>query len=192
MTGLPARGRREELRPSDRDREQVAEALRSAAAEGRIDFAELDERIGAAYDARSYGALDVLTRDLPAGAAGAAAPSTGRAAWGSRWAVAVFGGFARKGAWTVPRSITALCLWGGGVIDLSEARFTGPETRVRAYALWGGMRVVVPADAEVYVGGVGLLGLFGRRASGPGAVGAPRIRVQGLAMWGAVTVKRAG
>ncbi|MFJ2953774.1 DUF1707 domain-containing protein [Streptomyces sp. NBC_00669] len=192
MTELPARVRREELRPSDRDREQVAEALREAAAEGRIDFAELDTRISAAYGAKRYAELDALTRDLPAGAGGDSGASAARAGWGSRWAVAVFGGFARKGAWAVPRSMTALCVWGGGVIDLSEARFTGAETRIRAYAFWGGMKIVVPADAEVYVNGVGFLGLFGRKASGPGVAGAPRIRVRGLAMWGGVTTKRAG
>lgn len=197
MTELPARVRRETLRPSDRDREQVAEALREAAAEGRIDFEELDVRVSAAYGAKRYAELDALTRDLPSGAATGAATGAGtasgaRAGWGSRWAVAVFGGFARKGAWAVPRSMSVLCLWGGGVIDLSEARFTGAETRIRAYALWGGVRILVPADAEVYVNGLGLMGLFGRKASGPGAAGAPRIRVRGLAMWGAVTTKRAG
>lgn len=190
MTELPARARREEMRPSDRDREQVAEALREAAAEGRIDFAELDERISAAYGAKRYGQLDVLTRDLPAG--GGPRPPAGRAGPGSRLAVAVFGGFARRGTWAVPRSMTALCLWGGGVIDLSEARFTGPETRIRVFAMWGRAKIVVPQDAEVYVHGMGLLGLFGRRASGPGVPGAPRIRVEGLALWGAVTTRRAG
>jgi hypothetical protein len=190
MAELPARAHRSELRPSDRDREHVAEVLREAAAEGRIDFAELDERISAAYGAKSYGALDVLTRDLPgspAAVGGDNAPATrGR----SRLAVGVFGAFARRGAWTVPSSVTALCMWGGGVLDLSEARFTARETRVQAFALWGGIKIVVPQDAEVYVNGVGFLGLFGRRAKGPGAAGAPRITVRGLALWGAVTTKR--
>jgi hypothetical protein len=194
--GRRAPGRRADLRPSDRDREHTAERLREAAAEGRIDFAELDERLGAAYAARSYAALDVLTADLPA--AGAAGPAPGRAAEPeragrpTRLLVGIFGGFARRGGWTVPRSLTAVCLWGGGIVDMREARFPAGEARVRALAMWGGMKILVPEDAEVYADGVGLFGLFRRGATGPGAPGGPRITVRGLALFGAVTVKRDG
>jgi hypothetical protein len=53
-----------ELRASDAEREQVAEALRSHAAEGRLDPDELDHRLGAAYAARTHGDLAVLTPDF--------------------------------------------------------------------------------------------------------------------------------
>jgi hypothetical protein len=52
-------------RASDADREAVAERLRAAAAEGRLDPDELDERLGAAYGARTFGELVPLTDDLP-------------------------------------------------------------------------------------------------------------------------------
>src|SRR5258706_15211684 len=54
-----------ELRASDAEREQVAEVLRRHAAEGRLDAEELDDRLGAAYAARTHGDLAVLTADLP-------------------------------------------------------------------------------------------------------------------------------
>jgi Domain of unknown function (DUF1707) len=54
-----------ELRASDAERDQVAEVLRSHAAEGRLDADELDDRLGAAYAARTHGDLAVLTADLP-------------------------------------------------------------------------------------------------------------------------------
>lgn len=57
---------RDEMRASDRDREQVAERLRSAHAEGRLDLAEFDERVRQAWAARTYGELQPLTADLPA------------------------------------------------------------------------------------------------------------------------------
>jgi hypothetical protein len=53
-----------ESRAGDADREAVAERLRLAAGEGRIDLAELDERLGLAYAAKTYGELDVLVADL--------------------------------------------------------------------------------------------------------------------------------
>lgn len=53
------------LRASDQDREQVAERLRMAAAEGRLSADELDQRLDAAFRARTYGDLDGLLFDLP-------------------------------------------------------------------------------------------------------------------------------
>ena len=57
---------RGQLRASDADREQVAERLRKATAEGRLTTDELDERLGVALSARTYRELDVLVADLPA------------------------------------------------------------------------------------------------------------------------------
>jgi hypothetical protein len=53
------------LRASDSDREQVAERLRHAMAEGRLSGHELEQRLEALYVARTYGQLDALVADLP-------------------------------------------------------------------------------------------------------------------------------
>ena len=65
-------------RASDAEREEVADRLRAAAAEGRLDPDELDERVGQVYAARTHGELATLTDDLPAPAA---APSAPEPAW---------------------------------------------------------------------------------------------------------------
>src|SRR6188472_3159080 len=49
------------LRVSDEDRHKVAEMLRQAAGEGRIDLDELDQRLEAAYAAKTYGELVPIT-----------------------------------------------------------------------------------------------------------------------------------
>jgi hypothetical protein len=54
-----------EHRASDAEREATADRLRAAAAEGRLDPDELDERLSAAYTARTVGDLVPLTADLP-------------------------------------------------------------------------------------------------------------------------------
>ncbi|WP_143660749.1 DUF1707 SHOCT-like domain-containing protein, partial [Streptomyces fradiae] len=46
------------------EREAVAERLRDALAEGRLDMAEFDERLDAAYRAKTHGELVPLVRDL--------------------------------------------------------------------------------------------------------------------------------
>jgi len=53
------------IRASDADRERIVEVLRQHTAEGRITAEEFDERMAAAYEARTLGALAELTTDLP-------------------------------------------------------------------------------------------------------------------------------
>ena len=57
------------LRASDSDREDVADRLRAATAEGRLLAGELEERLEVALHARTYGELDALVVDLPVPAA---------------------------------------------------------------------------------------------------------------------------
>jgi uncharacterized protein DUF1707 len=54
------------LRASDADRDAVADRLRTAAGEGRLEPDELEERLHVALRARTYGDLRRLLADLPA------------------------------------------------------------------------------------------------------------------------------
>jgi|SRR5689334_6812967 len=53
------------LRASDAEREAVADEVREHYALGRLDSAELDERLSAVYGARTRADLDALRQDLP-------------------------------------------------------------------------------------------------------------------------------
>ncbi|AEV81702.1 hypothetical protein ACWT_0688 [Actinoplanes sp. SE50] len=53
------------MRAADSDRQRVADQLKSALDEGRLDLNEYDERVQRAYSARTYGDLDGLLDDLP-------------------------------------------------------------------------------------------------------------------------------
>jgi len=53
------------LRASDADREAAAQSLRAHCAAGRLDVAELEDRLAAALSARTLGELAVLSADLP-------------------------------------------------------------------------------------------------------------------------------
>jgi hypothetical protein len=195
-----------DLRASDADREQVAERLRDALAEGRLDMEEFGERLEATYKARTYRELAPLTRDLPG--AGVAAPVNlvkeplpeGAVDWPARiggreatstWGVGVMSGFQRKGRWTAPRRFNCFAFWGGGEIDLREANFEDREVVVNCVAIMGGMNVVVPPGVEVVVRGIGIMGGFDQSEEGvPGDPGAPRVVVTGFAFWGGVGVER--
>jgi hypothetical protein len=55
-----------EIRASDAEREQTADLIRQAAAEGRLTMAELEERLTTTYGARLRHELPPLVADLPA------------------------------------------------------------------------------------------------------------------------------
>jgi hypothetical protein len=194
MADLPERVDPRQLRASDADRERVAEVLRTSAAEGRLDLSELDDRLRAVYASRTYADLEPLLMDLPTPATTPVAldgvpPPPGEAAKRGG-AIAVMSGFHRRGAWVPPRWFTCLAFWGGGTIDLRDARFLYSDLKIRAFAVMGGVDVIVPDDAAVDVTGVGVMGGFDHGASTAGRHGAPRIVVTGFAFWGGVIVRR--
>jgi hypothetical protein len=63
------------MRAGDSDRDRVAERLRLALDEGRLNLHEYDERLQQAYLARTFGELDTLLADLPV-AAGPVVPAS--------------------------------------------------------------------------------------------------------------------
>jgi hypothetical protein len=199
MSSSPAVPDPRHLRASDADRERVANVLREAAGDGRLTMAELDERLDSVYAAKTYAELEPITHDLPATGTGyvpAAASSAdldparfgGQAT--SAGAVAILGGFSRKGNWVVPRHFNAFMMLGGGEIDLREARFEDREVSIHIVAILGGCEVIVPEDATVRVTGVGILGAFEHSDSGGGSADGPVITIDGLALLGGVDVKR--
>jgi hypothetical protein len=195
-----------ELRASDADRERVSEQLRDALAEGRLDMEEFEERLEATYNARTYGELAPLTRDLPG--AGEVAPLSvslvkepeASGSWAGRitgaegtstWGVAVLSGFERKGRWTVPKRFDCFTFWGGGELDLRDAYFAEREVVINCVAIMGGMNVIVPPGVEVVVRGISIMGGFDHSEEGvPGEPGAPRVVITGFAFWGGIGVER--
>ena len=199
MSSQPAVPDKGNLRASDADRERVAEILREAAGDGRVSMEELDERLDAVYAAKTYAELEPITRDLPAPGtpnmpASAAAPAGDPARFGgvptSHTAVAILGGFSRRGDWVVPKQFNAVAILGGGEIDLREARFAEPVVTLNVVAILGGVEITVPEDATVRVTGIGIMGGFDHGSSGSGAAGGPTIVINGVAIMGGVDVKR--
>jgi hypothetical protein len=58
-------GVQRDLRVSDAERQAVARRLERALRDGRLTIVEFDQRVHAAYVARTRGDLDDLTEDLP-------------------------------------------------------------------------------------------------------------------------------
>jgi hypothetical protein len=63
--GTGARLTSDDVRASDDEREAAVGRLQRALVDGRLSYAEFDDRVEAAYVARTRGDLAELTRDLP-------------------------------------------------------------------------------------------------------------------------------
>ncbi|HET6625130.1 MAG TPA: DUF1707 domain-containing protein [Nocardioidaceae bacterium] len=188
-----------QLRISDEDRHRVAEILRHAAGEGRIDFDELDERLEAAYSAKTYADLVPITADLPAHAsAQPAVPMTRRptspvpaSSFGS--SVAVMSETKRKGVWLVPDQHTAFALMGSVQLDLREAQFAGRDVTINANAIMGDVTILVNAQTQVLVDGIAIMADFSEsRAKVPAEVtpDSQVVRIKGFALMASVSVQR--
>jgi Domain of unknown function (DUF1707) len=140
-----------ELRASHEDRDRVAELLRVAAGDGRLSAEELDERLEKALNARTYGELEELGRDLPAvpgfvpGLVDAKPKDLVRIDCRS-------GNAKRDGPWLVPRRIEVRVTSGHVKLDFTEAVITQPSLFIDAEVRSGGLKlltkpgIVVDAD----------------------------------------------
>jgi len=138
-------------RAADADREAIAERLRVAAGEGRIDFEELDERLGQAYSAKTYGQLRALVEDLPVEQA--LVPQTGALPEPETLVLKTKApNIKQSGQWAVPRRITAETTSGFITIDFTQATCTHREVDVEAVARSGWIRLILPEGWAARVG----------------------------------------
>jgi hypothetical protein len=184
------------LRVSDEDRHKVAEILRQAAGEGRLDLDELDERLESAYAAKTYADLVPITADLPLrGSEHLPGPAASPAVPAARHetTLAFMGGSSRKGLWEVGATHTAFAMWAGITLDLREARLTSRETVIYANAIWAGIDIIVNEHTHVIVDGIGIMGGFEQARDKVAPVVGPEspvVRVKGVALMAGVSVQR--
>ena len=193
------------MRISDADRHRVADLLREAAGEGRLDLEELEHRLEAAYAAKTYGDLVPITVDLPghrddtppsrqpaprrAGSVPARGPVPAHPS-----SFALMSETRRSGPWALGDQHTAVAVMGSVVLDLREADLAA-EVTIYASAVMGSVEVVVDARTAVVLEGVPIMGGFDERRSrvvpeiGPDS---PVVRIKGFALMGSVDVKRKG
>ncbi|WP_394430865.1 DUF1707 domain-containing protein [Streptomyces sp. SGAir0957] len=185
------------LRASDADRDRIADILREALAEGRLDADEHAERIDGVYRAKTVGELEPLVRDLPGGHAPrpAADPAPGRPAPGTIPAgpsdnlVAVFSATTRRGRWRVARRTHAYAVFGNVEIDLSEAIFEHPQVYIRAVSVFGNVEIRVPENVSLRGSGGGVLGNFEVDTLDAADPEAPVVHVEGVSVLGNIEAR---
>src|SRR4051794_24117224 len=181
-----------DLRASDDDRERTAEQLRGAAAQGRITVDELEERLQAAYAARTHGELSPIVADLPAAPERRVSGlAVRRGEGGARWLVSIMGGHDRTGHWRIGSRPTGINIIGGSDPHPHEAEPADDEVVITVFSLMGGAEIRVPDDLNVEVSQFAFMGGNGVEL-GPSHPdpGGPVVRVRMLSIMGGSDVKR--
>ncbi|MFF8374681.1 DUF1707 domain-containing protein [Streptomyces sp. NPDC015661] len=182
------------LRASDADRDRIADILRDALAEGRLDPEEHSDRIDAVYRAKTVGELEPIVRDLPA--ARTVRETEPALVWGSDETegpadnlVAIFSSTTRKGRWRVSRRTNAFALFGNVEIDLTEAIFAQRLTTINATSIFGNVEVRVPENISMRGSGTGVFGNFEVVTLEGADPQAPVVVVNGYSVFGNVEAK---
>ncbi|MFB4307711.1 DUF1707 domain-containing protein [Actinomadura sp. GTD37] len=184
------------MRASDADRDEVADRLREALAEGRITPEEHAERIDAVYRAKTYADLEPVLSDLPAEQAPrprvdlrkepALAPPPPQ----SPNLVAIFSGVERKGRWLVEPTTNVSCVFGGADLDFRQAVLSRGEVTVNVTCVFGGVNMIVPPGVRVVGSTTAIFGGSELPEDDTADADAPVIRITGMVLFGGVSVSR--
>jgi len=163
-------------RAADVDRDAVAERLRIAAREGRLELTELDDRLGRAYQAKTYGDLATLVADLPA------PPLILRTTTLN---------IRQAGRWIVPRRITAESTTGWITIDFTQASCAYREVTVELVTRTGWIQLILPDGWAARVGPLSTYtGHISNRAAQIADPGAPTVIVTGHPLFGYIKIRQ--
>jgi hypothetical protein len=194
----------------ERLREQVIEQLSTGYSRDLLSQTEFEQRVEQATGASTHSELRSLILDLPLAGSpnppavpGETSPVAEPASSRSQFpintgevrrestVIAIFSGSDRKGLWDPPKTLNVVAMFGGSDIDLREAHLPPGGLTINAVAIFGGVDIIVPEGINVDVSGAGIFGAFeeGKRKKLRPIPGAPTIRVEGVAMFGAVEVK---
>ncbi|MCX4813525.1 DUF1707 domain-containing protein [Streptomyces sp. NBC_01239] len=188
------------LRASDADRDRIADILREALAEGRLDADEHAERVEGVLSAKTVGELEVFIQDLPAAhghrrQTPSYSPAPNRPTEGAIPAevdenvVAVFSAAMRKGRWRAGRRMHAYAVFGSVEIDLSEAIFEYQQVVIKAISVFGNVEIRVPENVSLRGTGGGVLGNFEVDTLDSLEPDAPVVYVDGWAVLGNIEAK---
>ena len=187
---LPEPGDIASQRASDADRDAVAERLRAAAREGRIEPWELDERLGQAYGARTYGQLAALVADLPGQPPFTLFPGLG-AEPGPLVLRTTTPNIRQAGRWIVPRRITAESTTGWITVDFTQASCAHREVTVEVITQTGWIQLILRDGWAARVGPLSTYtGHVSNKAAQTADPGAPTVIVTGHPLFGYIKIRQ--
>lgn len=184
-----------DLRCADTDRDQVADLLAVAYSEGRLTREEHDDRVAAAWRARTFGELAPLVADLPtqqplpAVAGSRALVDPTHQTPGDDRIVSVLGDVSRQGAWRLRRRTTGYVVLGDVDLDLRDAVFEADECVVEVNVVLGDLVIRLPEGVALRDETTTVLGEVKLRGMATSSPGGPTVVLRGTVVLGDVKVR---
>lgn len=137
--------------------EMPSKLLQTAFAEGRLSLAEFETRMGDLLRAKNQKDIHALIVDLfPAAPHGPNRSSIERS-------LAIFSGIEQKGSFLLPAHLEISAIFGGYVLDLSNAQFSSHHSFIDIKAIFGGVVIVAPKGVRILVKGFPIFGGISNR-----------------------------
>lgn len=177
-------------RAADADREAVAERLRVAAGDGRLEPWELEERLDRAYGAKTYGELATLVADLPGAPPFASFPGLS-AEPGTLVLRTTAPNIRQGGRWVVPHRITAESTTGWITLDFTQASCAHLEVTVEVVTRTGWIQLILPEGWGARLGPLSTYtGHISNKAAETADPGAPTVVVTGHPQFGYIKIRQ--
>lgn len=178
------------MRASDADRDQVAELLHAAYAEGRISYDEHDDRVAAALAAKTFDQLEDLTVDLvPVAPNRPSVIDVSRPSGEPDRVVSLVSDTKRVGPWRVAPVTQAQAVIGSVLLDLTDATFEAPVVEIQCAVFMGDVKIRVRPGTHVRMEASGIIGDTSVKGIGEPDPTMPTVVVRGTAVIGDISVR---
>jgi len=189
-----------EDRPTETVRSEVIDQLIMNYSHGELSYEAFERRLDQAMELQCNQALIELTEDLPLTVdkafvenkkQGLAPNVVSGETEDVEYMINVFSGNKRGGVWTVPKEIRALSIFSGCDIDLTDAKFTQNELRIKIFSLFSGSDIYIPENVNVVSKAFCIFGGVDYQTStqvNPNVV-VPTIIIEGICIFSGIDIK---
>lgn len=187
-----------EDRPIETVREEVIDQLIMNYSHGKLSYEAFERRLDTAMASQNHKEIAALAEDLDLNVDkeyqdkkqrdfyANVAPSDHE---NTEYLVNIFGGSDRSGAWTVPKELRSLSIFGGSNIDFSESKFSQKVTRIKVLCIFGGDNIYVPEYVNVVSKAFCVFGGVNNKAPSIADRNAPCILIEGFCLFGGINIK---
>ena len=185
-------------RPIAALREETIDQLIVNYSHGELSLEAFERRLGQALDAETHEALLSLTEDLDLNVDKAFREKRRRELGFQMdagdvkdvdYMVSIFGGTKRGSAWSVPKELWMINIFGGTELDFSEAQFSSQTTHIMVFCLFGGADLCVPAGVNTISKAICIFGGIDDRVPSSDAIDAPTLILEGFMLFGGISIK---
>lgn len=189
-----------EDRPIETVRSEVIDQLIMNYSHGELSYEAFERRLDQAMELQSNELLVALVEDLPLAVdkafveskkQGLAPNIVSGETENVEYMVNVFSGNSRTGVWTVPKEIRSFSLFSGCDIDLTDAKFTQNELRIKVFSLFSGSDIYIPENVNVISKAFCIFGGIDYQAAtqvNPNIV-TPTIIIEGVCIFSGIDIK---